>query len=412
MLASLRLLFFIILLLQTTNSYSAEFSQHDKSCHLDGEIRRGDEQKLEKIINSCHRLSLNSSGGSFSVALDIVEMIDNTATHVKEGDRCLSACAIIFMAGGYVEDSFYSVRIMERGAKIGFHRPYLKLDGKKNVYSAKVLEKVYNISIEEISRLLVFAKNNRFPMELLRRMLHKDGNEMYFINTVEDLIVSEISFELYNFNRYKYSSLRNVCDNYIWKKIHKYEYFPSRNSTRNIDGIIVNQKGKTFTRFNDYIVGEGDKLLCDVFENTVGYSIRLNWNDITATNFFTSVDSIFGLLLKTDTSNLKFDRKLRDLSVERQIQEPNNQTSSSKSARCYVIRSGTTIDNDPCNIVIENKKKLITYFVWPSGGKTVVEGRGNRVKINGVNSVGQNRVGFGTCYYNKETGNDFCYKID
>lgn len=77
---------------------------------LDGAIVRGDADRLSKAIDQLPSfeggpwviLTLDSSGGDYAEALKVGRMIrDNgIATKVVNGQRCLAACAFLFLGGG------------------------------------------------------------------------------------------------------------------------------------------------------------------------------------------------------------------------------------------------------------------------------------------------------------------------
>ena len=96
-------------------------------CHyqLTGPIEAGDAQKLKDLILLQGRttLCLNSRGGSFEEAMTIATqlMANAIGTKLEPGSECLSACAIVFMAGSieYFEVGLYSWRHMHATSKFG-----------------------------------------------------------------------------------------------------------------------------------------------------------------------------------------------------------------------------------------------------------------------------------------------------
>jgi hypothetical protein len=73
---------------------------------------------------------LNSEGGNFDEGIKIGEFFLKTlvATRIKPHQKCLSACAIMFMAGQNLDtDGFHLDRRMSASSVLGFHAPYTQL---------------------------------------------------------------------------------------------------------------------------------------------------------------------------------------------------------------------------------------------------------------------------------------------
>lgn len=75
---------------------------------ISGEIKQGDRDRLIKALNGAQGgrgsslvACLNSEGGNFDEGIKIGEFFLKTlvATRIKPHQKCLSACAIMFMAG-------------------------------------------------------------------------------------------------------------------------------------------------------------------------------------------------------------------------------------------------------------------------------------------------------------------------
>jgi hypothetical protein len=94
---------------------------------ISGDIASGDEDKFRALAVRYDKavVALHSNGGELSPALEIGEAIyiRGYDTFIRNGDYCASACALIWVAG--------STRLLEPGAKIGFHASYFEKDGRK-----------------------------------------------------------------------------------------------------------------------------------------------------------------------------------------------------------------------------------------------------------------------------------------
>src|ERR1700730_2204704 len=127
------------------------------SVSLTGIIETGDADKLEsklKILD--HQLSssgisplpggrklcLDSQGGSFREALKIAsKVIDESITTVVPADTlCLSSCAVVFMAGGYLggENSYFSNRFLHVNGGLTFQISYPEKSSDRDSYAAAI----------------------------------------------------------------------------------------------------------------------------------------------------------------------------------------------------------------------------------------------------------------------------------
>lgn len=95
---------------------------------MTGLIAVGDKEAflLEMTTKPTPRaLILSGDGGDVIVAMQIGENARNLKTIVPAGYSCVSACALIWLAG--------NPRVRETGAEIGFHALYVTKNGVKTV---------------------------------------------------------------------------------------------------------------------------------------------------------------------------------------------------------------------------------------------------------------------------------------
>lgn len=183
----------------------------DATCNilLRGEILPGEGNRLSEEINALANpkevlfgtpesertvsvLCLDSPGGSLGTALEIVENI-RVATRIRNGDRCFSACAIIFMSGHFAFDEWAPVlwRVIEPGGSLGFHAPSL---GKNvNLKSEGQVREIFQstvATIGQISGRMMAGKNSYldgyFPATLFEIMLTTPPNDMFIVDTVDE----------------------------------------------------------------------------------------------------------------------------------------------------------------------------------------------------------------------------------
>lgn len=393
-------------------------SDGSNECLLEGVISRYDVEKVTDAIsqNNCV-LVLNSPGGSLAAALDIVKaMGEFTPTRIRKGHKCLSACAVIFMAGSFSEDGAYAYRTLEKGGTLGFHRPSLDLPENSQQYQADDVVKAYDLSVigvAEIANLSKVRYANRsdsfgvlFPIDLLVKMLKTEKDQMFYIDDVGRLLLSGVDFD----QRFGLASPdlseRNACDNYYWVTIENFKETSSASDARydpelmgrlpefGISKTVIN--GETFTRFADYQGAEGTLMTCTVRATEYGYELMLDEGP---------------KLYLSMTYGLPRTMKLADVRLEtgttpQQVTGP----------RCSVWSDGKETDNESCHISDVAGEKVgkpgasVRYFVWPSGGKTVLIRQSGRFMLNGADAIAAPSVDGAECLKNLKTGNVFCFR--
>ena len=149
-------------------------------------------------------LCLDSAGGSFVEAIRIADMLVYDAngsvslpermsfrtlgTAIPEDAECLSACAILFMAGGEFNGVQATMnvreptRFMHISAELGFHSPGLNLS--EGQYSEEDVQHAFLLAIETVNQINLRRRAWYFSPSLLSRMLSTPPSSMYMIDTV------------------------------------------------------------------------------------------------------------------------------------------------------------------------------------------------------------------------------------
>lgn len=149
---------------------------------------------------------LDSPGGSFPEAVELSNLIidSNLVTVVAEGGQCLSACAIVFLAGTLSSsDSSGGAKIPYRVLHIegilGFHAPYLQLPQIASVPSGLV-EQAYSAALESLALVSetmdgvdTYTPNGRLHRKLLLEMLRVGAEEFAFVDTIEEAGLYDIN---------------------------------------------------------------------------------------------------------------------------------------------------------------------------------------------------------------------------
>lgn len=167
---------------------------------LSGTIESGDAERLEHLFrdndllhcfaeNYCpfaNVLSLDSPGGNLSEALSIARFVrDHQLTILLEdGAQCESACAFIFFAGyTEYEGYFHSRRYAHVSARLGVHRPDLKLP--EGMFAAEDVARVIDVTDAVKSEAVRQFLAARVAMPVLRQMYDTPPEAMYHLSVPE-----------------------------------------------------------------------------------------------------------------------------------------------------------------------------------------------------------------------------------
>lgn len=171
----------------------------DCDIHIIGQITEGDADRFKAALDQSrqsndpqsgelyfwNRVCLNSNGGSFPEALEIAEMLHGEhGTAVPANASCLSACAIIFMAGADYEGEggANTNRVLHPEGRLGFHAPSLVVD--RGLYDEATVSQSYSIALKTVGRILSVSEQLDFRNSLLERMIETPLEDMLYVDTV------------------------------------------------------------------------------------------------------------------------------------------------------------------------------------------------------------------------------------
>lgn len=175
-----------------------------------GPVETGDANRLEHFLDNCpfsgfgmYIMELDSTGGSFEEAVEIGLYVRSRGigTYVGADRQCLSACAVIFMAGHeHVGDGdFFPRRRMHPHAILGFHAPFI-MEGLFDRLPDEALRTVpyamYRSAISAASRLLVLAIEADWSPSLVQRILETPQDHFFYVDSVDLAGRWQISVEL------------------------------------------------------------------------------------------------------------------------------------------------------------------------------------------------------------------------
>lgn len=440
-----------------------ELGDLDGLIDIFGPIESGDAEKFASVVSALGVdqmvtgadgadviVRLHSPGGSFREAIEIARIVDTNKlqTFVERNSECLSACAVIFMAGTYqpgFREQEVRWRKVEWPVKLGFHRPFVRefeLDIPQDVLaqvSAEDLEAIFNAEFlaafdtaNELIQEMLRVDPADWRPELLVRMLtattkNADGQFVY-LATVDDALTwgldiinavppaSESKKDGFVENFWLCYNAGRAIPAYtgIWPDIPEAEESLD-NALQDLDRVL--QGGRPGAHWDGKMV-EDDELTyytrvrgwafgCTIRYERAGGNPEITFNHddakVTQTKLLQRYNPSIALN-KAVAVKSNGSANGRTVHTDRR---------KAASGRCYVFRGEERLDDEQCQQSTRTDATvgLVEEYMWPSGGKTVVIRSEDQVTVNGVHSLPDmnGRGEFDFCYRNKETGNTFCF---
>jgi hypothetical protein len=176
---------------------------------LDREFRRqlADASLAELWSRRNPSLCLDSAGGSYPEGLRIAELLiapgdhlrTGVGTSIDAGSQCLSACALIFMAGQVFDRGGERLpsRVLDVRGKLGFHAPHVPVTAiPEKQYDREEIVAVHMAAVRSLAQAIKLfsftigeqsSSMGRRPWvrpTLLAEMLGHASNEVFLIDTV------------------------------------------------------------------------------------------------------------------------------------------------------------------------------------------------------------------------------------
>jgi hypothetical protein len=190
-----------------------------------GEVESGDAKQIESLIRPSAdgvSLCLDSPGGSYVEGIRMFYAIwykDSIETRVRNGDFCMSACALAFQGGsrvvgtGSIRGKFASI---DPGARLGFHAPTLVLPGD-DLYSTETVKAAYDKAIWGASQLFLMSRKEEHSARgmsdfLYAHTLATPPDSIYEIDTIGKAILAEVGVRGVPMPEITWRGIRNVCE--------------------------------------------------------------------------------------------------------------------------------------------------------------------------------------------------------
>ena len=171
----------------------------DCDYRFSGPIQKGDLTGLIEDVGRDAwklRICLDSPGGSLAEVLRFKELVNSgedtvtVGTRIEAGRSCLSSCALLFMLGqDFGANSPYPSRQMERGARLGFHSPFVPPETLAQGEASQAFNlalKVSQLLVEQSYKALT-TEGPALPQELIGLVLGTPSDSMYFVETIGEM---------------------------------------------------------------------------------------------------------------------------------------------------------------------------------------------------------------------------------
>ena len=159
---------------------------------LRGQIVAGDLARLQRVtakIPASQRIALmlDSPGGSIDEGIAIGRYVyaAKLTTVAIQGPGCHSSCAFIFLAGR--DASEQPMRIMMKGARVGFHQGALSAVPANQTYSATDIQTATQIGQDMVRRVNTYFQEIKADPEFLNMMLSAPNRSITLLNEFDAL---------------------------------------------------------------------------------------------------------------------------------------------------------------------------------------------------------------------------------
>jgi len=164
-------------------------------------------------------LCLDSEGGSLTEGMQIAHLVydRSVSTRINPGETCLSACALVFMAGNLdlrSGEGWIPSRYMHPLSTLGFHAPDLVLP--EGSFTRNDVQSAYRVAIAAVALISREADKFRIDRELLTEMVNHLGQDFYYIDRVDSVQMHGISLYGYATPPLTQEAINTACSN-AWR---------------------------------------------------------------------------------------------------------------------------------------------------------------------------------------------------
>jgi hypothetical protein len=159
---------------------------------LRGQIVAGDLARLQRVtakVPPSQRIALmlDSPGGNIDEAIAIGRYVyaAKITTVAIQGPGCHSSCAFVFLAGR--DASEQAMRIMMKGARVGFHQGAISAVPANQTYSASDIQTATQMGQDMVKRVNGYFQEIKADPEFLTMMLSAPNRSITLLNEFDAL---------------------------------------------------------------------------------------------------------------------------------------------------------------------------------------------------------------------------------
>ena len=159
---------------------------------LRGQIVAGDLARLQRVtakVPPSQRIALmlDSPGGNIDEAIAIGRYVyaAKITTVAIQGPGCHSSCAFVFLAGRDANEQ--PMRIMMKGARVGFHQGAISTVPANQTYSASDIQTATQMGQDMVKRVNGYFQEIKADPEFLTMMLSAPNRSITLLNEFDAL---------------------------------------------------------------------------------------------------------------------------------------------------------------------------------------------------------------------------------
>ena len=234
--------------------WDAEKSKDSYSLTLDGEIERGDLQKLLMKIKKKgympHILILTSPGGDVDEAINIGRFIRESLIYILPGYQCLSSCFLVFVAG--VDRRTGSL------VELGAHRPYYDPSYFKDL-TPKQAEKKQRKAMEDVS---AYLREMGVAQHIVDKIMNVPSNKLWMMSS--EWYRENIGFQSAGFGEWVRANCGEALTDQEYRDLASTDYGKKSNGFSR--GYITYLKSN-WQNYNRCLSDKLDKARKEIFNN-------------------------------------------------------------------------------------------------------------------------------------------------
>lgn len=409
---------------QDPSEYSAQGFTREELLY-DGVSRLDSVSPTDYNGHPIRRICLNSEGGSFVEALKIIDITsENLGTVVRRGDKCLSACALIFLSGSFDtgEDGFVLLdRHLHAAGTLGFHAPSLDIP---ELNSLALVNSAYASALKTVSDVLGIVDELNMDPTLFRYMLSTPPDDMFHIDTPGKA-------SRWRINVYGITAPEEITHHHI------------ANACNSAFAAISSDDEKYVNALHGY----GVDSIWTFYPGTNGQIRQSSSGVLEATRPGYLSEASATCVIRFDLSNepsrsglrpgagtvrfrdsevataplaaFQFYGAISPLSdIAREGGQDGRKAVDESVGVCRVVSAnGSIVDRERCNEISWQDLAGVTerVFTWPSGSRTIITTSAAGLQINGNSGWKPNmfdavsQKNYGDCTINRATRNIFCF---